>query len=241
MKKKKLGIVGGMGSVAAAYTFSRIIELTPAKTDQDYLEIVLHNNSCVPDRTQGILYGGANPVPELLRSVNILNQADVDFIIFACITSHYYIQEIMPYSRALIIDAVNETARYIHEKLGGLNKIGIIASTGTVQSGIFNNALKMYDMIGIALSPNDQMTYFTEAVYSNWGIKAGYLDGKPKERLTTAVNILSDMGAQAVITGCTEVPLVIKPENFDLPIVDVIDIMAKVSINKCINNEIYDI
>lgn len=241
MTKKKLGIVGGMGSVAAAYTFKRVIELTPAKRDQDYIEIVLHNNSSVPDRTQGILFNGADPIPELKRSIHLLNQAGADFIIFACITSHYYIQKLTPESRAVIIDAIQETARHIHAKYHEYKKIGIIASTGTIQSGIFHRALEMYNFEGVVLKPEDQRIYFMEPVYSEWGIKAGYITGEPTQRLTRAVHILAEMGAQAVISGCTEVPLAIKPDAFDLPIVDVIDIMAKVSINRCLGRQIYDI
>lgn len=239
--KKKLGIVGGMGSVAAAYTFKRVIELTPAKTDQDYLEIVLHNNASVPDRTQGILFNGTDPVPELTRSVHLLNQSGVDFIIFACITSHYYIPRLREHSRATIIDAIHESARYLKARHGDFKKIGIIASTGTIQSGIFHRALESYDFEGVALRPDDQHTFFMEPVYSEWGIKAGHLAGEPTARLTRAVEILVDMGCQAVISGCTEVPLVIKPENFSTPIVDVIDIMAKVSINKCLGKQVYDL
>ena len=239
--KKKLGIIGGMGSVTAAYTFKRIIELTPAKTDQDYIEIFLHNNSCVPDRTQGILFNGSNPIPELTRSIHLLNETHADYIIFACITSHFYIPKLLAHTNAIIIDAIQETARFIHEKHGGFKKIGIIASTGTLQSGIFHRALEAYDFEGVILKPGDQKTYFMEPVYSEWGIKAGHIHGEPTYRLKKAVRILADMGAQAVISGCTEVPLVIKPEDFELPIVDVIDIMAKVSINKCLERRVYDI
>lgn len=230
-----------MGSVAAAYTFKRVIELTPAKTDQDYLEIVLHNNSYVPDRTKGILCNGESPLSELLRSVQLLNQADVEYIIFACITSHFYIDQLRPNSRAVIINAVEETAKHIHNKYESFNKIGIIASTGTIQAGIFHKALREFNFEGIEMNSEDQAFYFAEPVYSEWGIKAGNITGEPVKRLSQAINILKNLGAEAIISGCTEVPLVIKAENFDLPIVDVIEIMAKVSINKCIGNPVYDI
>ena len=57
--RPRLGIIGGMGSVAAAYFFDRLVQLTPAKTDQEYVETFLHNNTAIPDRTAGILYGQA--------------------------------------------------------------------------------------------------------------------------------------------------------------------------------------
>ena len=78
---KKLGIIGGMGSVAASYIFNRIIELAPAQTDQEYIEIFIHNNTAIPDRTQGILLDGESPLPELKRSISLLNDMNVDYII----------------------------------------------------------------------------------------------------------------------------------------------------------------
>ena len=116
-KKKKLGIIGGMGSVAAAYFFERLVALTAAKTDQEYIETFLHNNTEIPDRTDGILYGKTNPIDELRRSISLLNTFNADYILLACLTSHYFISQLQPDSKAVIIDIVKETVRQYGAKV----------------------------------------------------------------------------------------------------------------------------
>jgi len=61
VSKKKLGIIGGMGSHAGVWLFNRITELSYAQKDQEYLDILVHNNSAIPDRTRAIVYKEASP------------------------------------------------------------------------------------------------------------------------------------------------------------------------------------
>jgi aspartate racemase len=241
MIKKKLGIVGGMGSVAAAHTFQRITEMTPAEKDQDYIEIIIHNNSLVPDRTNGILFGGESPIYELQRSVSLLNKADVDYIIFACITSHYFIPKLRSESKAILIDAVAETAKYINFSMNNIKNVGIIASTGAVRIGLFQKALERFGLHGITLTPENQETYFTEPIYAPWGVKAGNCFGKSAERLVKAAEILIESGAEAIILGCSELPLVFNKRKADVPLIDAIDVMLKTSINFCLGKTVVPI
>lgn len=231
--KKVLGIVGGMGSVAATHTFQRIVELTPAEIDQEYIETIIHNNTRVPDRTDGILYGGASPLPEMQRSVNLLNNAGADFIIFACITSHYFIPDLRRDSKAVLIDGVAETTRHVHCSLPEIERVGVIASTGAVRIGLFQKALERLGLQSIILSPKDQETYFTEPIYAPWGIKAGYCTGRSVERLMRAAEILIESGAEAIILGCSELPLVFASRQVSVPLIDAIDLLVKTAVNRC--------
>ena len=230
-----------MGSVAAAYIFKRLVDLSPAKIDQDYIEILLHNNARVPDRTEGILFGGPSPVPELRRSVDFLSGSGVDYIIFACITSHYFIPNLSTHSTACIIDAVDETAKHLRNRIPIVRKAGIIASTGATQVGLFQKALIKHGIQSSTMTADDQERYFTEPIYADWGVKAGHTTGKPARRLSKAVDLLIQTGCQAIITGCSELPLVLNQENYRVPLVDPIDILVKTSINKCYEKTIYEL
>ena len=238
---KKLGIIGGMGSVAASYIFNRIIELTPAKTDQEYIEIFIHNNTAIPDRTQGVLFGGESPLPELRRSISLLNDINVDYIILACMTSHYFIPQLQLNSKAIIIDGIDETVRYIKKRLHGNKNIGIIASLGAIKISIFQKVLDRYGLKAITLSEKDHEKYFTEPIYKDWGIKAGNIHGKPADRLHRAAELLVSLGAETIILGCSELPLVFKDKDFLVPLIDSVEILCKVSINKCLNSNGYSL
>ncbi len=223
-----------MGSVAAVYFFRRLVELTPAQTDQEYIETFIHNNTSIPDRTQGILYGGVSPLPELKRSVAILNGMGAEFIVFACMTSHYFIPELREASKAVLIDGVAETAAYIKDNLPHVRKAGVLASTGAVRAGVFQKALSRVGIEPVVLEDEDQEKYFMQPIYEPWGIKVGNIGPRPRKRLERGAQILVEKGADAVIAGCSELPLVLSQERMLFPLVDTIDVLLQAAINHCL-------
>ena len=233
MSRKRLGIIGGMGSVAAAYLFKRIVELTPTSIDQEYIETIVHNNTAVPDRTKGILYGGESPYPELLRSTQLLNSAGADFIVIACMTSHHFIGELQKRSKARFIDAIEETADLVRERYPGLKRAGVLASTGAMKLGLFQKKLAAKGIESVILSDAQQQTHFMDPIYEEWGIKAGHITGKPKERFREAVEILRKSGAEALVAGCSELPLVLKQEELSMPLIDANEIQAQKAVELC--------
>lgn len=235
-ERKKLGIIGGMGSVAAVYFFKRFVELTPAQRDQDYIETFLHNNTSIPDRTQGILYSGESPYPELKRSVTVLNNMGADFIVFACMTSHYFISDLQKSSKAILINGITETVGYIRDNLHYVRKAGILASTGAIKMGIFQEALADAGIIPVILDDDDQEKYFMQPIYEPWGIKAGNIGANPRNRLERGAHILVEKGADVVIAGCSELPLILKQERLSFPLVDTIDILLMSAIRCCLND-----
>lgn len=230
--RKKLGIIGGMGSVAAAYFFKRLVELTPAETDQQYVDVVLHNNTRIPDRTDGIIGDGPSPLPELEKSVADLNGLGADFLAFACITSHYFVDQLQTNSKAQIISAVTETAAYCHK--AGLKKVGVIGSTGAIKLELFQSKLRDHGIEALILNDSDQLEFFTEPIYESWGIKTGHTTGRPRDLINRGAETLIDAGAEAIIAGCSELPLVLSDRELPVPLIDSIDIVLGVAIQRCL-------
>lgn len=232
-QRKVLGIVGGMGSVATAHLFQRLVALTPARTDQDYVEVVLHNNNRVPDRTRALLGTGPDARQELLRSCRLLDAAGVDVIIIACLTSHAFLDDLIPATRARIIDAVAETARFCRREWPDRRCAGVLATTGSLLSGIFHRAFTQEGLTIIQFDDADQEHFFMEPVYAEWGVKAGHTTGLARERLVAAGRELASRGAEMVIAGCTEVPVVVHPDDLSVPLVDVTDVLVRRAIAVC--------
>ena len=88
--KKILGIVGGMGPAATCDLMEKIISLTAATCDQDHLHVIADVNTNIPDRTAAILHGGADPVPELVKSGQRLQNAGAELLLLPCNTAHYF-------------------------------------------------------------------------------------------------------------------------------------------------------
>jgi len=228
-----LAIIGGMGSVAAADTFARLVELQSGLKDQEYLEVFLHNNTRIPDRNQCILHGGPSPLPELLRSVELCNRCEADTIILACMTAHFVLPRLQEASRAVIIDGVRETAAEVKRRLPEVQRVGILATAGNLACGLFQSALAEHGVDAVVFDDADQQYFFRDPIFEPWGIKAGHVSGRPKERFLAAVDRLRELGAEAIIGGCSEVPLVLNPDELDVPFISAIDCLCLAAIARC--------
>jgi len=232
-RKTRIGIIGGMGSRAGAELFDKIIEYSPALKDQDFPEILLHNNSCIPDRTQAILYEKESALPELLRSVQLMNLNETDLIVMACITSYFYYHDVIKHTKARIISPVISTADHIKNMYPEIKSIGLLATTGTIRSGLFDSVFETEGLKIVTLSEKEQEDYFMTSVYMKNGLKSAIISQEAKDLLLAAALRLKERGAMLLIGGCSEVQLVIKKSVHDLPFVDAMDVMAREVVQSC--------
>lgn len=228
MEKKILGIVGGMGTIAAAHFFKVLAERVKAEKDQDYPRIIIDNNPNIPDRTDAITGKGESPVDEIVISLKNLESAGAQVIAMPCISAHYYYDEIAGSTAVPLINMIEETYRVYSEKISG-KIVGLLATTGTVVSGNFLSFFPEEKMV----FPDEysQENLVMEAIYGEKGIKIGEVD-YPKNLLIQAAAELINKGAEAIIAGCTEVSVILKNEDLPVYYLDPIIILAEASILK---------
>ena len=87
---KTIGIIGGMGPLATADLFRKIVLNTKASTDQEHIKILIDNNTDIPDRTEAIINDGKNPVPQLTRSAVVLWALGAQILVMPCNTAQYF-------------------------------------------------------------------------------------------------------------------------------------------------------
>lgn len=229
---KVLGILGGMGSEATASMFAKVIRKTQADNDQQHLEIVIHNNNRIPDRTAAILYNEPSPLPELFRSVNLLLKCHVELIVMPCMTSHYFLPELQQQTKVPILNAIRETIFRIVKEYKYVNEVGLLATSGTVESGLFQVEATQHGLNCLVPGPNQQHLVM-EAIYGKHGIKAGCTGGVAKAKLKEVARELVEQGAQAIIAGCTEVPLALAEQDVAVPFIDPVEVLAVKAIEYC--------
>lgn len=227
--KKTIGILGGMGPEATAYFFELIIKNTKAEKDQEHIPVIIYSNPKVPPRTDAILEKGESPLPYLLEGARFLRQAGADFIVMPCVTAHYFLDEIVAREKVLFLSLLDETLLYALRKMPGLKKAGLISSTGTLKSGLFHDTFAKEE-IEVFGPEDEEQEQVTEAIFGKQGIKAGFTSGRSKEIIQGVAQSLIKRGAEAVIAGCTEVPLVLKEEDIEVPFIEPLQILAEVSI-----------
>jgi len=229
--KKTIGILGGMGPEATAYFFDLIIKNTRAACDQEHIPVLIWNNPKIPARTEAILRGGPSPLPMLLEGVRILETAGAGLIAMPCITAHFYARQIAARTKVPFINLIDESLRYAVKKIPGLKKAGLVASSGTVESKLFHETFQKRGLEIITPRPREQLEVQV-AIFGKNGIKAGTTTGRPRNTILRLARRLVDRGVEAVIAGCTEVPLVLKAEDLSVPLIEPMKIGALACIAK---------
>ncbi len=224
----KIGIVGGVGPAATVDFMSKVIRNTPARHDQDHIKIVVEQNPQIPDRTENLIGKGKDPTVALYATCKKLEKAGADIIAIPCNTAHAYIARIQPYVSTLVVNMLTETIVGIQGTYPNARKVGLLATTGTVDSGLYKTAAAAEGLQ--LLVPDDaHQLLVMEAIYGETGVKAGRTDGLCRDQLQQVYTHLEDRQADVVILGCTELPL-IAPEitrETQPPLLDPTDMLAR--------------
>ena len=234
MAEKIIGILGGMGPEATIDLFTKIVKGTKAKKDQDHLRILIDNNPKIPNRTLAIQGKGPSPLPLLIKSARALEEAGADFIAIPCVTAHHFHDPLQERIKIPILHIVEETARYVQTRLKRVRKIGLLATSGTLRSGLFQKAFA-HSQIDLILPEQDvQRAQVMAAIFGKGGIKTLGPSEKSRRLILDASRKLIRQGAQAVIAGCTEVPLVLRDGDLPVPVIDPVAILASAAIEKAL-------
>lgn len=229
LKKHKpiLGVIGGLGPSATAHFMELVIGMTDAETDQQNIDMIIYNFPSIPDRTGYIL--GSNlrsPLPGLLSVGNALTHQGAGYIAIPCITAHYFYPELTASLSVPVINAVDETV--LRLRSAGVTAVGIMATDGTLSSGLFSDALQLAGIRPILPSAARQADV-THLIYEN--IKAGL---EPEmERFFAVSRELRENGAQAIILGCTELSLIKRDHPIGPGYLDAMEVLAQQSVILC--------
>ena len=226
-QKNMLGVIGGLGPMATAYFMELVTDMTDAATDQEHLEMLVYSAPSIPDRTRYILDNTQeNPLPDMLRIGRFLAQQGAERIAIPCMTAHYFFEELESGIPVPVINGIREVALHLRDH--GVTKVGIMATDGTNQSGVFHREL---NMCGIeAITPTAQRQADVMSLIFD-DIKAG----KPADmaKFAAVAEDLRGNGAQAIILGCTELSLIKRAYNIGAGFLDAMEILAQQAVLQC--------
>lgn len=225
----RLGILGGMGPKATAVFMDQIIEHTAAERDQDHIDMVIVNHATLPDRTTVILEREEQRFLQAIeRDFRLLEAADVAHIAIPCNTSHVFYDALQRMTRIPIIHMVDETVKVMADRHGPNAKIGLLATNGTVRSGVYGQICEKY---GLQLHvPNEDIQHrIMRLIYHD--IKGGLVpDTAVFEQIITG--LVHDDGCQGVIIACTELSCIPLGESASRHCVDAMNVLVRQAIER---------
>lgn len=208
-KPFKIGLIGGLGPAATVDLYDKIVRATPAKIDQEHIKLVVEQNPQIADRTACLLHDGADPTLAMYGCARRLEKAGCDAVIIPCNTAHAFIPYLERHLGIPFINMQVATMEEIKAKFGGEARIGLLATSGTVQTGIYSDKAKALDM-PLFVPDEDHQARVMAAIYGPKGAKAGFTDGECRDDLVSAAEYLvKTYDCNCLILGCTELPLIL--------------------------------
>ena len=235
-----IGILGGMGPQAGLDLAGKLISLTRTSCDQDHLPFVLFSiPGSIPDRTAFLLgQADLNPAYTIADQFEQMAAMGITLAVMACNTAHArpifnLVLRLLREKgiKLRILHMVEETISHIREANPAVRRVGILATHGTYQARLYDQALEDQGLEAVLPDAVVRQEDIHAALYApSFGIKTspGSVSEEACLRVRSAIRHLAGLGAEAVILGCTELPLAVKDSLIDgIPILDPARIVAE--------------
>ncbi len=242
-----VGVIGGLGPEATALFLRLVVDLTPAASDQEHLDLVVLDHSTTPDRTAAILDPSRpSPTPSLTRDAQRLEALGAAFISVPCNTAHHFFTDLAQHVTIPLVSIVDETAKAAHDRAlcaapapasAGAGqpaprhtpRVAVLATDGTREAGVYQHALEALGC-EVMLPSEEQQRLVMSVIYD--GVKAGGPIDVPG--LLGVVDSLIAAGADVAVFGCTELSVVYADQGWRArpEIVDSVESLAIATVTR---------
>lgn len=218
---RTVGVIGGLGPLATLDFFERILRRTRAVREQDHLRLIIDNNTKIPDRNAFMRGEGPSPGPALAASALGLQQAGADFIVMACNTTHAWEADIRAAISVPFLSIIDVTVDVVADLRP--EAVGVLAVDACLANRLYQKALEAAGIRPILLTADSQRS-FMDLIYR---IKSGDAGEVSRRAMTTLARKLEAQGAEVIIAGCTEIPIVLTADDIDGELVSSTDVLVE--------------
>ena len=214
------GVLGGLGPEASVDFMSRVLAATNADSDQQHIRMLIDHNPTVPNRHAAIAGDAPSVAPQLIAMAQGLEQSGADFLVMVCNTAHAYSDEIQSSVSIPFISIIDVTVAAIADQPG--SRVGVMAASGCLQANLYQDALQAAGHEAICWD-EQALEQFMALVYR---IKAGQRSPEITSSMQRLAAVLEFDGADILIAGCTEIPLVLNAGGSASPMLSSTDLLV---------------
>jgi aspartate racemase len=217
------GVLGGMGPDATVDFMSKVIALSGGKSDQDHIRMIVDHNPKVPDRQAAIFKDAEDPGPVLADMARGLEAAGADFLVMVCNSAHAFSKAVRQATALPLVSIIDVTLQEVLESCPDARRAGLLATDGLIASGIYQDALEAAGLEPVL--PRDEDLESLMVLIRK--IKAGDRSSELTQEMGTLAELLASAGAEVIIAGCTEIPLVLNAPVITVPVISSTDALAR--------------
>lgn len=232
-KRKVVGILGGMGPLATADIFHKLIQATPVNSEQEHLRIIIDSDPTIPDRTEAFYSGKLDSLAEILsKKAQKLVEIGAELIAIPCNNAHLVYGKVNQAVSVPVVDMVAEVVGAVRNRARGKTLV-LMAMPSVIESGLYSEPL---EQAGFRVLGTDEQfkNAVAEAVYE---IKTSGVSRSVRGKMRALIRNAFEGGAECVVSACTEVPLALTQE--DTPLLQFFDcnrILAEAVVREAIGS-----
>lgn len=217
-----VGVLGGMGPEATVELMRRVIQVTPARDDQDHIRMLIEHNPKVPSRIEALIdKTGESPAPVLVDMAMRLEAAGASVLAMPCNTAHAYAGDIRAAVQVPLLDMIALTAERISRMLLKNRRVGMLASTAVRTLGLYERALEAHGLSTVYPGNQDEVMGTIKAV------KRGDTGSSQRLTLQSAADDLNDQGADILLIACTELSVLADALDDRYNVLDALDVLVE--------------
>jgi aspartate racemase len=214
-----VGILGGMGPAATVDLFQKILDLTPAGSDEEHLNIQV---DCNPH--------GSSELSDLPQRAARLEQIGAEIIAMPCNTAHIWYDVVQGAVRIPVVNMIRETAKAAAAFSPRPRAVGVLAYPPTLEAGIYADALTAQGITPVVPPPEVRQALY-DLIHA---VKGACVTPEIKAKVVRLGEDLIARGAEAIILGCTELPLTLSQADFSVPVLDATLVLARVTVTRAL-------
>jgi aspartate racemase len=198
-----LGVLGGMGPLATADFFRKLIEETPAQRDEEHVPVIVYSVPQMPERVAAITDGGESPLPHMIAGMMALRKLEVGCVAIPCNTAHHWYEELQRASGLPILHIADAACDELRKRGSAQPRVGLLCTEATIAARIYQDRLAAHG-IECVVNPLAEREAFVRFAID--AVKRGSLDDAGRAIEAAAVRLF-ERGVESVILGCTELPV----------------------------------
>jgi len=218
-----VGVLGGMGPAATADFHARLIAATPAERDQDHLRLIIDSNPHVPCRNAALAGQGPSPGPALAEMARGLERAGAQVLVMPCNAAHGWADDIRAATSLPFLDMVEGTVDAALDARPGIGAAGVLAADACLDGRLYHRAFAARGVEVVSADLHERHAFM--ALLRR--IKRGDTGREVRLGMAALAEALIARGAQVVIAGCTEIPLVLDASQLAVPLINSTDVLVR--------------
>ncbi len=210
---KKIGLVGGISWVSTMDYYKFINEgINKRLGGLNFAECVIYSLNFGDIQARG----WDNSYELLLNACKSLKRSGIDAIVLCANTAHLFADQLQEEIKLPVIHIGAETAKAV--KRQGFTKVGLLGTKFTMEMDFYRKKLEEFGLEVLTPAKQETRDYIQYTVKEELGI--GFINPETKANYISFVDELVNRGAECIILGCTEIPMLISQEDFAIPVFD---------------------